>query len=142
MNDPVTAARTANSAVSPALGSSIWLPMWPYAVLAIPAFAIYSGTLANGFVGDDHPQVLHNPVVTDYHLIPTIFGQDTWAFNHERGYGSSNYYRPVQQPLHKALHHLARSHPLFFHVLPLTDHIAYPLSAFSLRLPPTLSPPA
>lgn len=62
-------------------------------LLGLASFAVYANTLGNGFVYDDHEQVLHNPYLRSFRYLPDIFTSNVWS--HLGSQGESNYYRPV-----------------------------------------------
>ena len=62
-------------------------------LLGLASVAVYANTLGNGFVYDDHEQVLHNPYLRSFRYLPDILTSNVWA--HLGAQGESNYYRPV-----------------------------------------------
>ena len=65
---------------------------WVLAALsAVIIVAAFSPALQNGFVYDDHTQVLKNPWITDFRYIPEILSSSLWSYS---GY-TSNTYRPM-----------------------------------------------
>jgi hypothetical protein len=81
-------------------------------LLALLAFAVYSNSLSNGFVGDDQDQLLRNPLVSG-HRIAAAFGSGVWAFRGVQG----NYYRPLQFVIYSLVHALAGFQPFVYHLL-------------------------
>lgn len=61
--------------------------------LLIVAFAIYSNTLLNGFVYDDHDQIEQNPYTHSFKYVGRILSTTVWSFQGSEG--QSNYYRPL-----------------------------------------------
>jgi tetratricopeptide (TPR) repeat protein len=70
------------------------LPAWKAiaAVLAL-TFAVYVPTLRYQFVHDDRGQIVENPAVHSWHLLPAYFTSHVWAAVMPDELG--NYYRPV-----------------------------------------------
>ena len=62
-------------------------------LLGLVSLAVYANTLGNGFVYDDHEQVLHNPYLRSFRYLPDIFTSNVWS--HLGSQGESNYFRPV-----------------------------------------------
>ncbi|MBI5641953.1 MAG: tetratricopeptide repeat protein [Deltaproteobacteria bacterium] len=62
-------------------------------ILAAVTFAVYYGSLGNGFVYDDAEQVLRNKWITDIRYLPAIFTSHTFAFA-EGSYQAISY-RPL-----------------------------------------------
>jgi protein O-mannosyl-transferase len=104
---------------------------WSYVGLAILAFAIYAGTLRNGFVSDDRSQLSDNPGVTDYHNLPALFQHDVRAFQADQK-ERSNYYRPIQFVVYMALYYAAGFSAFWFHLLQIAIHAANTLLLFHL----------
>lgn len=61
------------------------------ALAVVITVAVFSPALQNGFVYDDHTQVLKNPWITDPRYIPEILSSSLWSYS---GY-TSNTYRPM-----------------------------------------------
>ena len=63
-------------------------------LLAILVTALaYLATLRFGFVYDDEAQIVSNPTLTSWHILPTLFTGHSWKFLLPDWLG--NYYRPV-----------------------------------------------
>ena len=116
---------------SPRHGPLLQLPAWllPCLALALLAFGVYANALSNGFVSDDNFQLLNNPLVTDFHRIPTIFRSNVWAF---AGAETTNYYRPLQLLLYMALYYVAGFDAFSFHLLMLLLHVGNTLLVYGL----------
>lgn len=102
-----------------------WLKNYPRAGaagLVLVAFAVYAGSLANGFVYDDVEQVLQNPFVLNQHLWPKIFTGSVWSF---QGAGfPTNFYRPLHIFSHWLVYRLAGPNPAAFHLFQLLMYAA------------------
>jgi len=104
-------------------------PSWMgYATLVLIAVAVYANSLSNGFVTDDKLQLLGNPLVTDIHKLPQVFGSGVWSFLGYRG----NYYRPVQFLLYALLYWVFGPHALGFHCFLVMLHAANTALVYAL----------
>ncbi len=83
--------------------------------LAAAAFIVFSGSLGNGFVYDDNPQVLQNPFILNSHLWKQIFTGSVWSFQG----GKTNFYRPLQFACYWILYRIGGPNPALFHLLNL-----------------------
>lgn len=63
----------------------------PVAILAA-TFLAYVGTLACGFVFDDHVLIVTNDAIRSWHYFPTYFTSHIWSFRYP--HLLANYYRP------------------------------------------------
>jgi Flp pilus assembly protein TadD/4-amino-4-deoxy-L-arabinose transferase-like glycosyltransferase len=90
------------------------------AVLATAAFVVFSGSLANGFVYDDNPQILQNAFVQNPHLWKRIFEGSVWSFQG----GRTNFYRPLQFACYWILYRIGGPNPAVFHLLSLLLYAA------------------
>src|ERR1017187_4150098 len=106
-----------------------WLRLWPYFLLMALACGVYSNALGNGFVSDDHIELLGNPLVTGWQKIPEIFQHGIWAFT---GGAASNYYRPAQTVLYLALYSVFGFDAFAFHLVLVLIHGANTLLVYSL----------
>jgi tetratricopeptide (TPR) repeat protein len=96
-------------------------PSWmPYATLILIAAAVYANSLANGFITDDKLQLLANPLVTNIHNLPHVFGSGVWSFLGYQG----NYYRPVQFLVYSLLYWVFGPHAPAFHCVMVLLHAA------------------
>ncbi len=70
------------------------LPSWKgIAVVLTLTFAVYIPTLSYQFVHDDRGQIVENPAIHSWHLVPTYFTSHVWAALMPEELG--NYYRPL-----------------------------------------------
>ena len=90
------------------------------AILGAITFAIFSGSLANGFVYDDNPQILQNAFILNSHLWKQIFTGSVWSFQG----GKTNFYRPLQFACYWALYRVGGPNPAVFHLLNLLVYAA------------------
>jgi len=109
----------------PALATA---PETAYATLVLIAVAVYANSLSNGFITDDKLQLLGNPLVTDIHKLPQVFGSGVWSFLGYRG----NYYRPVQFLVYALLYGVFGPHALGFHCVMVALHAANTALVYAL----------
>jgi tetratricopeptide (TPR) repeat protein len=88
------------------------------AVLGVALF-IYANTLNNGFVYDDHLQILDNPWLKNPAALKDIFTSDVWGFTE---YSASDYYRPLMHALNFLIYTLFGPSRFFFHLASLVLH--------------------
>ncbi|HXH50609.1 MAG TPA: tetratricopeptide repeat protein [Terriglobia bacterium] len=85
------------------------------AILASVTFVVFSGSLANGFVYDDNPQILQNAFILNSSLWKQIFTGSVWSFQG----GKTNFYRPLQFASYWMLYRIGGPNPAAFHLLNL-----------------------
>jgi hypothetical protein len=121
--------KTHPKAALPAAKAPREAPSWTgYATLVPIAVAVYANSLSNGFITDDKLQLLGNPLVTDIHKLPQVFGSGVWSFLGYRG----NYYRPVQFLLYALLYGVVGPHALGFHCFMVMLHAANTALVYAL----------
>jgi protein O-mannosyl-transferase len=121
--------KTAAKPALPAAKAPREAPSWMgYATLVPLAVAVYANSLSNGFITDDKLQLLANPLVTDIHKLPQVFGSGVWSFLGYRG----NYYRPAQFLLYALLYRLFGPHALGFHCFMVMLHAANTALVYAL----------
>ena len=98
-------------------------------LLAVVTFALYGGSLWNGFVADDSFQILDNRLITDPHYIPRIFTSNVWAFAQS---STSNYYRPLQMLIYLGEYSLYGPQPWPWHLFNLLAHLGVVFAAYAL----------
>jgi len=91
-------------------------------ILGGVTFVVFSGSLANGFVYDDNPQILQNAFILNSHLWKQIFTGSVWSFQG----GKTNFYRPLQFACYWVLYRMGGPNPAVFHLLNL---LVYAFSA-------------
>ena len=115
MRSPVHPSADWRSRLAAAVGS----PWGVVAILSVVTFLVYCRTLSFGFVWDDHSQIVSNPLLRSWKMIP-------YAFLRDAGYGLNvpvRYYRPlyvVWSFLGFALFHF---HPWGWHLASVLLHI-------------------
>lgn len=101
---------------------------FPLAVLFFVPLAVYSVTLANGFVGDDNHQVLGNRWITSVYYIPEILRSSVWSF--VSGSPTSNYYRPMMHFTYMAAYHAFGLNAWGFHLVNALLHCVNTILVF------------
>ncbi len=89
-------------------------------ILAGVVFVAFSGSLANGFVYDDNPQILQNAFVLNPSLWKHILTGSVWSFQG----GRTNFYRPLQFACYWILYRIGGPNPALFHLLNLLLYTA------------------
>jgi tetratricopeptide (TPR) repeat protein len=92
--------------------------------------ALYAITLFNGFVYDDHFQVLENPWITDLRSVPKMFTTGVWEFEGD----VSNYYRPLMHLSYALTYQISGLQPWGYHAVNLLLHTAVSLLVFLTAL--------
>lgn len=90
------------------------------AAAALAVMALWSVTLGNGFVYDDHKYILGNPWVKDTAFLMDIFSSSTSAFS--PGDATSNTYRPFLYTLYLAEYLVFGPDPFYFHLVNVLAH--------------------
>jgi len=99
-------------------------------ILTIVSFAVFGNALFNGFVYDDHFQILDNEWIKDAKYIPKIFSTNVWEFEGE----VSNYYRPLMHLSYMACYYIFGIEPFGFHLVNVIFHIGVSLLLFFIIL--------
>jgi tetratricopeptide (TPR) repeat protein len=107
------------------------LPSWKgIAVVLALTFAVYIPTLRYSFVLDDRGQILDNPAVHSWRLVPTYFTAHVWAGILPQVLG--NYYRPVFLLWLRINDVLFGSHAWGWHFTTLLAHVCTTLLVYLL----------
>ena len=110
----------------PGAGSALAPWLLPLLVAAA-AIAFTAGSIRNGFVYDDIPQVVRNPWIRDAANLPTVFATGAWDYA-----GTvSNYYRPMMHVVYTATFALFGLDPRGFHAVNVLLHAAVCLALFA-----------
>jgi tetratricopeptide (TPR) repeat protein len=83
--------------------------------LLVLGFLLYSNTLMNGFVYDDHHQILENPYVQTLQYVGRIFTTTVWSFQGSEG--KTNYYRPLMTLTFLICNKVFQAFPYGFHLV-------------------------
>ena len=90
--------------------------------LLLFSFLIYSNTLLNGFVYDDHLQIERNPYLESVSSIGKILTKPVWSFR--GGEGAPNFYRPAMMLIYLFCHALFGTSPVGYHLVQILLHVA------------------
>ncbi len=100
----------------------------PVLIIAFVAFAVYANALQNGFIYDDHSQILKNHLIRDIRNIPEIFRRSAWTF--EGAPPTSNYYRPMLNILYMFTYYISGLKPWGYHLVNILFHAANSVLVF------------
>ena len=92
-------------------------------VVALAVMA-YLNALRNGFVLDDIPIIVENPLVRDLGNVPTIFGTNYWDRGGARVVGDSTLYRPLTVTSYAVDFALWELSPVGYHATNVVLHAA------------------
>jgi tetratricopeptide (TPR) repeat protein len=93
--------------------------LYPF-LLSCFTLGFFFPALFNGFVYDDHFQLVRNPYVKDFQFLPALFTTDVWHFSPET---QSNNYRPLHMVTYLILYKLFGLNPVAFHLANLLLHL-------------------
>jgi tetratricopeptide (TPR) repeat protein len=109
------------------------LPAWKaIAVVLALTFAVYVPTLRYQFVHDDRGQIVENPAIHSWHLVPTYFTSHVWAAVMPEELG--NYYRPVFLVWLRVNDVVFGNHAWGWHLATILAHLATTLLVYFLAL--------
>jgi hypothetical protein len=97
--------------------------------LAGASFALYAGTLRNGFVIDDRLEVLQDRLIRKFANIPSLFIHNVWYFSGDK---VNNHYRPLETLLYAIEYHLFRFDPVGWHFANVLFNIAAIMAVYFL----------
>jgi len=102
-----------------------WRGLWrisrvPLAVCTL-AFLVYSRSFLNGFVRDDHLQIVSNPQVQSWDRLPEILTSHLWS---HAGTREVLFYRPLFSLWMLIIHTLGGLSPWFWHLSSAALHVA------------------
>jgi protein O-mannosyl-transferase len=97
--------------------------------LLLAAALPYVNALGNGFVYDDHTQVLNNPYLRSFHYTHAIFTTSVWSFLGGAA-GVTNYYRPLMTFAYLLCFEAFGASALAFHLLNLLLHLGVVLLVY------------
>jgi protein O-mannosyl-transferase len=99
------------------------------AALLLTAALPYLNALGNGFVYDDHQQILTNPYLRSFHYLRAIFTTSVWSFLGGAA-GMTNYYRPLMMFSYLLCFQLFGPSAFAFHLLNLLMHLGVVLLVY------------
>jgi protein O-mannosyl-transferase len=98
-------------------------------ILSVAAFALYTGTLWNGWITDDHQEVLKDHLIRSFANIPTLFAHGVWFFIGTKG---DRYYRPLKLLVYSVEYHLFGFRPAWWHLASILFYLATILAIYFL----------
>jgi Tfp pilus assembly protein PilF len=107
-----------------------WLTL--AAILMVAAIP-YLNALGNGFVYDDHQQILINPYLRSFHYLRAIFTTSVWSFLGGAA-GVTNYYRPLMMFGYLLCFKLFGPSAFAFHLVNLLMHLAVVLLVYQVTV--------
>lgn len=99
------------------------------AALLLAAAVPYLNALGNGFVYDDHQQVLLNPYLRSFHYLRPIFTTSVWSFLGGAA-GVTNYYRPLMTFGYLLCFRAFGASAFAFHLMNLLMHLGVVLLVY------------
>lgn len=102
------------------------------ALLLALAVVPYVNSLENGFVWDDHQQVVMNSALRPESPFRHLLEPNVWGFSRQGIRQPTNYYRPLQMVAYRLTADRFGFDPRAFHAINLTFHIFAVLLAFAL----------
>lgn len=89
----------------------------------------YDNSLTNGFVWDDHEQIVMNPALRAYAPIRSLFTSDVRFANRSSSI-HTEYYRPLQMLMYRMITGMVGTRPEAFHICSIVLAICGTLAAF------------
>jgi tetratricopeptide (TPR) repeat protein len=86
-------------------------------------FCVYIRSLGNGFVYDDHAEIVTNRYISEWSFVWKSALHDSWWFRRPSALPQSAYYRPAQNVLLALGFHLAGRNPVGWHLLKIALHL-------------------
>ena len=111
-------------------GKHAWKAVLPILIVVFTSIAVYSNSLNNGFVWDDHSVILKNQWIKTPRSLPEIFSSDEWAFIGHK----TNFYRPMVHVAYMAVYAIFRLRPWGYHLANILLHSANSALVFLLAL--------
>jgi len=99
------------------------------AAIVVVAALPYLNALGNGFIYDDHQQILANPYLRSFRYLRAIFTTSVWSFLGGAA-GVTNYYRPLMTFGYLLCFRLFGPSPFAFHLVNLLMHLAVVLLVY------------
>jgi tetratricopeptide (TPR) repeat protein len=99
-------------------------------VLSILIFLAYGNSLSNGFVWDDHEQIVMNPGLRPGTPWTALFSSDVWNPLHQDQPAKTNYYRPLQMVSYRTVSELFGPSAHVLHLLSVILALLTVLAAF------------
>jgi tetratricopeptide (TPR) repeat protein len=112
--------------------SRIWVHFAVAALLAVLVFVTYSNSLRNGFVWDDHEQILKNPDLSPQSPLVRLFTSSVWGFQHPGEHAKDNQYRPMQMLTYRLTGDYGGLNATSFHSVSLLFHFAVSVLVYAV----------
>lgn len=106
------------------------LRLWPYAMLLLAVFLVYSNVYDNDFLFDDEFLIQKNQFIRSWDYLLKIFMTPSTAGSG----GTDSFYRPLQGFLYLIVFQIFGQSTLGFHLLNILIHAANALLVYSLGL--------
>jgi hypothetical protein len=94
-----------------------WRPLQATFVLALLAVLPYANSMRNGFVWDDHQQIVMNPDLQPGSDWSHLFSAGVWSYLHRGSAARNLYYRPLQMAIYRTVIATAGVSPLALHAV-------------------------
>ncbi|MGA9567130.1 MAG: hypothetical protein WBS19_16525, partial [Candidatus Korobacteraceae bacterium] len=107
-----------------------WRPLLAGCLLLALSILPYVNSLRNGFVWDDHQQIVMNPDLRPGADWSHLFSAGVWGYLHRGSAASNIYYRPLQMATYRSVIALSGVNPFAFHIVNLMFAAASVLLAF------------
>jgi protein O-mannosyl-transferase len=104
-------------------------PPAAFALLTLLTLGVWGWSAGNGFVFDDLANILSNPWIKDWALLPQAFRHHAAGF--DPGY-STSFYRPMMHVLYAIVYAVAGARPWAYHVLNVALHLLTVLGVYVL----------
>jgi protein O-mannosyl-transferase len=108
-----------------------WRPLLAGCVLLLLSTLPYLNSLPNGFVWDDHQQMVMNPDLRPGADLSRLFSAGVWGYLHKGSQASNIYYRPLQMSTYRAVIAAEGVNPVAFHLVSLIFAATCVLVAFA-----------
>ena len=108
-----------------------WRPVLAGCALLLLSTLPYLTSLPNGFVWDDHQQIVMNPDLRPGADFSRLFSAGVWGYLHKGSQASNIYYRPLQMSTYRAVIATGGVNPVAFHFVSLIFSTACVLVAFT-----------
>ncbi len=94
-----------------------WRPLLATCLLALLTVLPYANSMRNGFVWDDHQQIVMNPDLQPGSDWSHLFSAGVWSYLHRESPAKNLYYRPLQMATYRAVIATAGVSPLALHAV-------------------------
>jgi Flp pilus assembly protein TadD/4-amino-4-deoxy-L-arabinose transferase-like glycosyltransferase len=109
-----------------------WRRVLAPSLISTSTFIAYAGTLALGFVFDDHVLIVTNDSIRSWHYFPSYFTSHIWSFRYP--HLLANYYRPFFLTWLRLNYALFGLHAWGWHLTSVLAHVAVTYLVYRLCL--------